>query len=707
MANSWFATDDAENDISVQSNSSSNQNLIQEEREFVGNELIVKLSTEMTPTEIGEFQEEMGVDISVIDTTQTLDIQLWEVEDVSVEEAIEVLSDDPRIEYVEPNFIGSYTETTPNDPRFDELWGLNNTGQTGGTSDADIDAPEAWDIQTGNDVIVGILDSGIDVNHIDLVDNLWTNPGEIAGNGIDDDNNGYVDDVNGYDFGNDDPDPEDNYVHGTHVAGTIAAQGNNNIGVTGVNWDAEIMMLKIGDFGPETFAAIQALEYGVLMGAQVTNNSWTVPDSQALREAIAAVGEEEQLFVAAAGNDFGNDNDLNPRYPASYDLDNIISVAATDDNDRLADFSNLGATSVDLGAPGVDILSTVPGNNYDFFSGTSMASPHVVGVVSLLLAEDPGLSAAEIKELILENTDPLPSLEGITVSGGRLNTSNALSEVRPPLEIVGTGGRDVLIGTNRRDIISGLGGNDVIEGLAGNDLISGGNGNDLIAAGNGNDTVTGNDGNDDITGGQGNDILDGNAGVDRILGESGDDTITGGTGNDSLNGGEDNDSVSGGGGSDRVLGGSGDDVLNGDVGRDTLTGGSGNDSLDGGASSDQLIGVDSLTGGTGEVDTLSGGGGRDTFVLGNADGVFYDDGDVLTRGEADFALVTDFNPRQDGIQLNGSAELYSLDFFTSEAGTIDADLIYDSGVAARGEVIATLQNVAPTLTLDDPAFTFV
>jgi len=250
------------------------------------------------------------------------------------------------------------------------------------------------------------MDSGIDYNHPDLAGNIWTNPGEIAENGIDDDGNGFVDDIHGYDFGNNDPDPEDNIFHGTHVSGTIAAQGNNNIGVTGVNWDAQIMMLKIGDFAPETFAAIQALEYGILMGAQLTNNSWTVPDSQALRDAIAAAGEEEQLFIAAAGNN-SNDNDISPSYPASYDLDNIISVAATDENDQLAWFSNFGATSVDLGAPGVEILSTIPGNNYDFFTGTSMASPHVVGVASLLLAENPDLSAEEIKDLILSTVDPL------------------------------------------------------------------------------------------------------------------------------------------------------------------------------------------------------------------------------------------------------------------------------------------------------------
>ncbi len=283
----------------------------------------------------------------------------------------------------------------------------------------------------------------------------------------------------------------------------------------------------------------------------------------------------------------------------------------------------------------------------------------------------------------------------------------------PSVEIIGTEEDDLLTGSNGADQISGLGGNDILQGLAGNDQISGGSGNDLIAAGNGNDTVTGDGSSDDIVGGQGDDILDGNAGADRILGELGDDTINGGSGNDVLSGGEDNDLVIGAGGSDRLFGGSGNDDLIGRDGQDTLTGGLGNDSLNGGTNSDRLIGVNPLSAGVGEVDDLAGGGGtgrrrgRDTFVLGDEDRVYYDDGDSLTRGESDFALISDFDPSRDFIQLNGSPELYSLDFFTSESGTVDADLIYDPGVLARGEVIATLQDVSPDLTLSDSTFTFV
>ena len=282
-----------------------------------------------------------------------------------------------------------------------------------------------------------------------------------------------------------------------------------------------------------------------------------------------------------------------------------------------------------------------------------------------------------------------------------------------PIELIGTEDDDVLTGTDGPDLISGLGGNDIIQALAGNDEISGGRGNDLIAAGGGNDAVTGNGGRDDILGGEGEDVLSGGAGADRILGESGDDTIAGDNGNDTMDGGEGSDLVSGDGGRDRVFGGIGEDSLSGGTEADTLTGGFDNDSLDGGDGNDTLIGVDPVSPGAevgfgaGEVDTLTGAAGSDTFVLGDENRIYYDDGDPFSRGESDFALITDFDSTQDFIQLRGSAELYRLDFFTSELGTIDADLLFDPGVSARGEVIATLQDISPDLSLSDPSFIFV
>ena len=347
---------------------------------------------------------------------------------MSMQAALAQLKASSSVLYAEPNYIVT-AAAVPNDPRFAELYGLDNTGQTGGTPDADIDAPEAWDIQTGTDVVVAVIDTGLDYNHEDIVGNVWTNPGEIPNNGIDDDNNGYVDDVMGWDFVNNDNDPFDDNDHGTHVSGTIAAVGNNAIGVAGVNWSARIMPLKfLSAQGSGTTAdAISALDYAVMMGARISNNSWGGGAfSQALFDSIAAAQAAGHLFVAAAGND-GVDTDVTPSYPASYDLDNIVSVAATDDNDALATFSNFGAVTVDLGAPGVAILSTTPANTYSSFSGTSMATPHVAGVAALLLAEDPSLDVVALKAVLLDNVDPLASLAGITVTGGRLNAANSLA----------------------------------------------------------------------------------------------------------------------------------------------------------------------------------------------------------------------------------------------------------------------------------------
>lgn len=347
---------------------------------------------------------------------------------MQMNDALRRLQANSSVLYAEPNYIVT-AAAIPNDPRFPELYGLNNTGQTGGLNDADIDAVEAWDIQTGGRVVVAVIDTGLDYNHEDIVGNVWVNTGEIANNGIDDDNNGYIDDIRGWDFVNNDNNPFDDNDHGTHVSGTIAAVGNNGIGVSGVNWSAQIMPLKfLSARGSGTTAdAISALDYAVMMGARISNNSWGGGAfSQALFDTIAAAQSAGHLFVAAAGND-GVNTDVTPSYPASYDLDNIVSVAATDDNDALASFSNFGAVSVDLGAPGVSILSTTPGNTYSSFSGTSMATPHVSGSAALLLSEDPSLSLVGLKSALLDNVDLLASLAGITVTGGRLNLASSVN----------------------------------------------------------------------------------------------------------------------------------------------------------------------------------------------------------------------------------------------------------------------------------------
>jgi len=358
-------------------------------------------------------------------------------EGTSVEEGLAAVIDLPGVRYAEPDYIVTATQVFPDDPDFSELWGLHNTGQTGGTLDADIDAPEAWTLITGSsDIIVGVIDSGIDYAHPDLAANMWTNPGEIPDNGLDDDSNGYVDDYYGWDFANDDSDPWDDDGHGTHVAGTIGAVGNDGVGIAGINWTVRLAALKFLDASGVgwTSDAVEAVEYATAMGFDLTNNSWGGGGyTQTLYDAIAAAGAAGQLFVAAAGNS-GLDNDLSPHYPSSYDLDSIIAVAATDHNDQLASFSNYGATSVDLAAPGVNIYSTLPGNNYDWFNGTSMAAPHVAGAAALLKAYNPLLSALEIKAALMDSVDPVPGLGGLMVTGGRLNVRLSLDALAPPVE---------------------------------------------------------------------------------------------------------------------------------------------------------------------------------------------------------------------------------------------------------------------------------
>lgn len=366
--------------------------------------------------------------------------------DANIMQAIQEFYQDPDVEYAEPNFI-VYALATPNDPHYSKLWGLNNTGQTGGTPDADIDAPEVWDIQIGSpSVVIGVIDTGVDYNHEDLAVNMWTNPKEIPGNGIDDDGNGYIDDYRGWDFYNNDNDPFDDYGHGTHCAGTIGAVGNNGIGVPGVNWQVKILPIKFLSSGGSgtTLGAIQSVEYATLMGVTLTSNSWGGGGySQTLKNAISSAGELGILFVAAAGNS-SKDIDAFPMYPAAYDNPNIIAVAATDHNDNLASFSNYGANSVDLGAPGVNIYSTVPKGTcalciafgYRYLSGTSMATPHVAGVAGLVKAQFPTLTGEALK-LRVFLADSIPSLDGKVLTGGRLNAFNSLEiDETPPSAVI-------------------------------------------------------------------------------------------------------------------------------------------------------------------------------------------------------------------------------------------------------------------------------
>ena len=338
---------------------------------------------------------------------------------------------------IEPD-LPIQVQKTPNDPSLWRLYGLNNYGQSGGTTDADLDAPEAWDITTGSrDVVIGVIDSGVDINHPDLAANIWVNPGETPNNGIDDDGNGFIDDVNGWDFYDNDNTPNDGNGHGTHVAGTIGAVGNNNSGIAGVNWEVSILPLRfLGNDGSGwTSDAVAAVNYATMLkrdfgiNVAATNNSWGGGGySRTLDRAIEAANDQGIMFVAAAGNQ-GTNNDANPSYPTNYSSPNVISVAALNRNDNLASFSNYGATTVDVGAPGVSIYSTLPENLYGSFSGTSMAAPHVAGVVGLLNAAKPGISVTEVNNAILNTVDPLQSLNGKTLTGGRVNAASALTSL--------------------------------------------------------------------------------------------------------------------------------------------------------------------------------------------------------------------------------------------------------------------------------------
>jgi len=412
-----------------------------------------------------------GVRIGIIDV----------LDEMSVDDAMNQLAAVPGIMYVErdPVQYPDQAPVIPDDTFFERMWALHNENlpqeyidprmESTPIDDADIDMPEAWEIFKGSrSVIVAVIDTGCYIDHPDLAANIWTNPGEIAGNGIDDDGNGHVDDIHGWDFYNNDntvwdPDQRNAYGelndnHGTHCAGTIGAVSNNGMGVTGINWDIQIMPLKfLGPNGGFTSDAILALEYAAANGAMITSNSWGGgPYNQILKDAIEA---SNMLFIAAAGNS-PNDNDVNPHYPSSYDSPNIIAVAASMQNDRPCEYpgwwgTSYGATTVDLFAPGGYILSTLPPDPppalgepgqeaYGFMYGTSMATPHVTGVAALLAGAYPDLpqypgapgwaeGSMTVKDAILGTVDKNYWLRDKCVTGGRLNARNALALSLPPV----------------------------------------------------------------------------------------------------------------------------------------------------------------------------------------------------------------------------------------------------------------------------------
>jgi subtilisin family serine protease len=358
------------------------------------------------------------------------------------------LNADPRVKYAQPSWIYRL-ENTPNDPSFQSLWGMNQA------NDADIDAPEAWDTATdATAATVAVIDTGIQWDHVDLAANMWINPDEIAGNGIDDDLNGWVDDIYGVDTVNNDGNPFDDHGHGTHCAGTIGAVGNNAIGVTGVCWNARIVALKFLDASGsgDTADALEAIDYCVQKQIHLSSNSWGgYGVDTALYDGIDDAGSCGHLFIAAAGNSAINIEGQN-WLPGGYDLDNVLCVAASNSSDGVAWFSNWGPISVDLAAPGDGIYSTYPTNSYATLSGTSMATPHVAGVATMLFALSGTRYGLDVKDWILNSADPIGAWSGLTVTGGRLNFEQALAQIPAAPTLPSSG---VLFSLKRNTTVAG------------------------------------------------------------------------------------------------------------------------------------------------------------------------------------------------------------------------------------------------------------
>jgi subtilisin family serine protease len=378
---------------------------------FVENQIIVKFKSQTTKSYALTLQR--AVDIDGAEPLNLIQAELWTLRGTTVEEALQAARSDPSVEYAEPNYLYHADATSTDDPLFSQQWALQNM------IDTDVEAQDAWDTSTGDSILIGVIDSGIDWTHPDLVDNIFVNSHEIAGNSVDDDGNGLVDDVRGWDFAYNDNNPDDGLGHGTHVAGIIAARGNNGIGIAGLNWTARLLPIKfLRNSGFGTLDDIlKSIDYARSMGVRVINASWGGPKSIALADAIRMVEQDGILFVASAGNDA---SPYGTEYPASYDIDGIVSVASIDSSGMLSAFSNYGST-IDLAAPGNSILSCKSTGGYARKSGTSMAAPHVTGAVALVWSYAPSLTASEVKALVLGGVVRTAALAGVVKTGGRLS----------------------------------------------------------------------------------------------------------------------------------------------------------------------------------------------------------------------------------------------------------------------------------------------
>jgi subtilisin family serine protease len=434
----------------VSKNSGNGKSEVFQGRPAVANEVLVKFREATSPVSIAQAEQDGDVDSD--EEVGGTGVRLFHSRSKDVTTLVSELSTRSDVEYAEPNYI-VYTTAVPNDPQFSALWGLQNTGQNigcgvgcfgnpVGTAGADIKATLAWDVSTGSRAnVVAVVDTGIDYNHPDLAANVWSAPTaftvNIGGTVIN-----CAAGSHGFNAINNTCNPLDDNDHGSHTSGTIGASGNNGVGVVGVNWTASIMGAKFLDASGSgtTAGAINAIEFtiqakaffGANANVRVLSNSWGGGGfSQALLDEINKANTNNMLFVAAAGNNATN-NDTTAFYPANYNAPNVVAVAATDNRDQLASFSNFGRNTVHLGGPGVDVLSTTRNNTYSYFSGTSMATPHVSGAAALVLSGCPSLDTAALKSNLLSNVDPIASLSGNTITGGRLNVNKAIRACSAP-----------------------------------------------------------------------------------------------------------------------------------------------------------------------------------------------------------------------------------------------------------------------------------
>lgn len=413
-------------------------------------EILVKFKPHVSANDIrkiaGRFNDRVEDKIEIvrglasIDDMDNADPGRSSAEYAAMSEFVEYAQPNYRIELERPEYREVRRDDAtrdapvgaPNDPMFADQWALSNSGQNGGKANADIAAAKAWQKSRGSDdVVVAVLDTGVDYTHSDLAPNIWFRPDNIPA--YVDNELGTFNDRRGFNAQDNLSDPMDDNGHGTHCAGVIGAKGNNEIGITGINWDVQIMPLKFlgrGGFGT-TKDAIEAINYAVDrkkkgVNVRIISASWgSTQYSKALEDAIRAAGDEGILFVAAAGNN-STDNDKRKHYPSNYDLPNVISVAALDNADLLATFSNFGAKTVHVAAPGKEIVSTWLNDGYREASGTSMATPHVAGIAALILATEPDITVKDLRDRILKSYDPLDILNGRIFSAGRVNAAKAL-----------------------------------------------------------------------------------------------------------------------------------------------------------------------------------------------------------------------------------------------------------------------------------------